>query len=693
MNNHIFSLGHHHGASTLCAGQTPIFPMFFWQSTVEPRDAQAFSAAGIDLFSFFRSQPHYDHPYWLENGQFDYSAIDTGIRDVLQYAPDAYCLPRIYVSAPEWWIDRYPEEACRYANGADWHDNGWQGTKHESFASARWLREMGEAFRCVVRHILTAEYADRIIGIHVANGVTGEWHMWSPEDHPDTSEPMRQAFIAGLREQYGNDVLQLQHAWQQLEIDFASVTVPTLEERQHCDLGGFRDPAVSRRVIDYDRCHHRVTVQAIDHFCRIVKEESAGRLLTCVFYGYTPDINWPQEGDHRAAARMHRLESVDLVSSPHTYERRKLGGDGYFRNYLGSLALHGKLFIEEADDRTYLNTGWQSSDPTTHDESLAVLRREFANVITHNIGMWYMDLNGGWFHDQGFMEEIGKLKKWADRSMTLPRTRTAKVAVISSQESAFYLGERGTEKNHVGYSLYIDQIRELCQTGAPFDWYVIEDISAERLQDYDAYVFLDCAYISDEQYACIERLKKQQKLLIWCYAAGFGNDTCLSLSRMEKLTGFDFTMQQSGVLEARMASSDEIFGVAKTQSPVFVPQQDEGVEVLAHYTDSAAPAVTCKRFADWVSVYAGVPGVPQQMLRRIFAAAGIHIYCDSGDNITASTSWFAIHTTHEGTKTIRLPEASRVTDIINETLVGENLTEFTVNLPAHATAIFLLGKS
>ena len=101
----------------------------------------------------------------------------------------------------------------------------------------------------------------------------------------------------------------------------------------------------------------------IDHFCRIVKEESDGKLLTSVFYGYTQDENWPIENDHRAISKLLRLESVDMLSAPHTYRRRRLGEDAGSRQYLASAALHGKLFIDEGDDQTHLER--QKNVPTT----------------------------------------------------------------------------------------------------------------------------------------------------------------------------------------------------------------------------------------------------------------------------------------------------------------------------------------
>lgn len=61
----LFSIRPHRGAPALFKRDTPVFPLFFWQTELQERDAAAFSAAGIELFSFFRSIPHYEHPYFV----------------------------------------------------------------------------------------------------------------------------------------------------------------------------------------------------------------------------------------------------------------------------------------------------------------------------------------------------------------------------------------------------------------------------------------------------------------------------------------------------------------------------------------------------------------------------------------------------------------------------------------------------
>ena len=202
------------------------------------------------------------------------------------------------------------------------------------------------------------------MGVHAACGPWGEHFGWDAFEEcnlgfrlrpgSDVSEPMRRRFSDYLRTKYGNDVSRLREAFKDKDVTFETVHVPTAEERRRLNEDGWRDPADGRLVPDYFECHHETTVRMIENFCRAAKEATDGRKLTCVFYGYTQDEPWGIECDHRAVSKLLASPWVDMISAPHTYNRREPGGDASMRQYLASTALHGKIFIDESDDRTYL---------------------------------------------------------------------------------------------------------------------------------------------------------------------------------------------------------------------------------------------------------------------------------------------------------------------------------------------------
>lgn len=687
------------GTPTLWRDGQPVTPMMFWQSYPLDFEVEGFSKEGIELFSFFRSSQHYATPYWKADGSFDFAFLDGGIHELLRFNPKAYCLPRVFATAPEWWVEQNPGEQCKYASGQT------TTPPRESFASQKYLAEVGQAYRRTVRHLLEAGYGRQVLGIHVTNGPWGENFTWDAlirkgwPSGSDVSEPMRQALVDYTRTKYGGDVSRLRRAWKNDQLTFETVQVPGIDARKQTNAGAWRDPAQSRAVMDYFECHNQVVVKMLDHFCRIVKEESGGRLLTMVFYGYTQDENWPIECDHRAISQLLRLDSVDMLSSPHTYYRRDLGDDAGMRQYLASTALHGKLFFDEGDDQTHLERlkpkpDWRAFSQTP-EHSKAVLYREFGNTVTHGVGLWYMDLNGGWFRDPALVETVGRMKKWADVAIKRSRQRNARVAIISAPESEFYLGYRKSPNNEIGWGLYHDQMGEFYRTGAPFDWYLIDDLAAINQRDYKVYVFLDCFYLTDAQRQTIKELQTNNRTLVWFYAPGYASQDDLSQQRMEDLTGFRFEQAPQGTLKGVLAGTTREFGIDKQQKSIFTVIPEDGVRELGFGVDEMKNKVVLaeKTQDGWTSLFSAVPGVPADLLGEVFSRAGVHRYSEGDDVISANESWLMIHTRTAGMKRFKLPtRCKKVTEIITERVMGENVDEFQIELPQFSTAIFLLDR-
>ncbi|WP_262675526.1 hypothetical protein [Paenibacillus sp. J5C2022] len=542
-----FQIGTHNGAPALFVNSEPEFPMFLFEQEISAQDAAVFQDAGVKLYSFIEKTSFLDLG-WTGPGQQDFTTVD-GVMDIFAgRVTDGYALPRLHLWAPEWWLQQNPAEAVGYAI-----DPGTNPvTRDASMASQLWRDEAGAMLRAMVRHLLDGPHRNQLMGFTLSAGMYGEWHNWNSEYLPDTSEPMRLAFIEHVKAKYGNDVNELRNAWGDPSVTFQSVTIPTAADRSASDVGLFRDPSLSTRLSDYYEAYQLSVVEAINHFAGIVKDESNGQLIVSVLYGYTPDMGYmPQEVHHREAALAHRLTNVDLLTSPHTYWRRGPGEDGALRTYSDSLALHNKLFIDEADDRTHLAPpGTSFVLASNMAESLGILQRAFGQAVTHATGMWYMDHSSGlWYDAPEIAAEFKRLKHWGDYSMHLPRERNSEVAVISSNQSAYYLGG----DKDVSANFYEGPVvgrpqgaGELSKAGAPYDRYLIEDLVEGRIPDrYKVYIFLDTFQLTGQQRAAIESLKDNGRTLVWNWAPGYVGDPgeALSLNRMENLTGF--TLQQS----------------------------------------------------------------------------------------------------------------------------------------------------
>lgn len=709
----------HNGAPALFRDSKPVScVMFMPNSKALDSDYRDMSGVGVHLYNIGASWQHRCFPYWKQDGSFDPSFTEGRLSQCLRLDPDAVMMPRTYPAAPNWWRDTHTNELVRFAGIPDmtayssdvrlrsegYVSEGWR----ESFASRTARDAITPYWRRMVRW-LKGKYGERLMAIHVCNGPCGEnfaWDEWfsfplgkCPPPYSDVSEPMRGAFVKYLRTKYGNDVNRLRKAWHDASVTFESVHCPTKAERETLDPSGvWRDPGVSRLVPDYLEALHLTTAEMISHYCRVVKEETAGTVPTMVFYGYTQDEPWSCETDHRAISRLYACDSVDMYSAPHTYKRRKPGEDGGMRQYLASAALHGRFFIDEDDDLRYDATNIRYSSPTLSpadlEDAVHLVYREFGQTVTHGTGLWYMDLTGGDFRNPALVDAIGRMCKWGEVALRHSRAHKSEVAVVSNPQSEFYMGPRSTPANNVNLVAYTQQMGAFYSAGAPFDWYLAEDLDAVEKGDYKVVVLLDCQFMTPVQLAQVEALRKGGRTLLFFHAPAYVAEEGLSLARTEELTGFKMAIASGETpLKAVDKASGVTLGSDLTQRALFVPKTRETDTVYATGCGQlASRAVTVARnMGEWTSVHVAVPAVSPAALHAIYHAAGVHLYARPGVVMSANASWLMLHTSEAGTYHVDLPRSVRkVTEVTSEKVAGEHVRAFDWTLGRHRTAVFLL---
>jgi len=726
-----WSVGEVNGAPGLLRAGKPVAPVLFWQWELEERDVRAMSSVGLNLFSCFGSFPHYAHPYWTSRGFEGMTYQDELLDKLLEWNPQAAFLPRLFYSAPTWWIESHPDEQVRYSNpnvllAVNQANHHAGAVPRESFASELFREECGRVYRQAVRHLID-RYGGHLVGIHLTSGPWGEHFAWDgltqlgrtpleKAGYSDVSRPMTERFRRYLRTKYGADTGKLRNAWKDGTVTFDTAEVPPAAARLRLDVDGvWRDPAKGRQVPDYFECMNLVTVEMLDSFAKIVKDESKGCLPTMAFYGYTQDEHWAIECDHRAIAAAYRSPNLDMFSAPHTYHRRSPGEDGEPRCYLASAALHGKLFIDEGDDMTHLeqlkpNPDYRCS-ATNMFESLNILYREFGMTVTQGAGLWYMDLKRDTFRDPELTAAVGRMRKAADEALIRDRSHRSEVAVVSNVESEFYMGYRRTDANNISLLLYLQQMGAFYRAGAPFDWYLAEDLNAVIARGYKTVVFLDCQYLTDRQKEQVDALKGGGRTLVFFHAPGYVSQTGLSRARMEGTCGVrmkDGTVR--GVLSAVDVLTGEEWGCGldrvidgledrpgrrhrtpgTAQRGLFLPREGEtlmtGVGEL-----KGVPVAVEVRHADWNGVFSALPALAPDVLRRLYRAAGVHIYTDEDVVLSANGAWVMVHTRAAGNVTVRLPrKAARVTEVTTGRIVAEGVNDVTLPLEKYQTAILML---
>jgi hypothetical protein len=723
----------HSGAPTLFLDGRPAFYSLMWGSGPRPDGyplhacAREYAQAGVHLFTFDigagGEAPEWAGPAPGRPGHFDFSTLQARFQHVLDADPEARFHLRVHLEAPAWWAGLYPDECERLSDGR---------RMRQSFASALWRAQAKDFLRALIAHLRAVGLFDRVIAYQCGAGDTGEWvkgHGAMAAACGDFSAPMRAHFRAWLRQRYQDDEAALQRAWAAPAAAFDTAEVPSAEQQLASSTYTFRDPQREQAVIDYYRCLAELCGGLVIDFCATVKDAAQGQALAGAFYGYLMELAWNsaffgerdeythsyhstyQRSGHLGLARVLASPHVDFLVSPYSYGLRGLGGHGPTMFPSESVRLHGKLILLEDDTRTHLTAhdhpNYGKAD--TLAESLALLQRNFAYVLTHGQGLWW--LAGGdpatphvdLAQEPAFRPLLKRFQHLGQLSLRLNRAPSAEIAVLVDDDSFFYESLR----NELDLPLIFQQrLWGLPRLGAPCDTYLLQDLLDDRLPPYKLYLFLNAFHLPPERRRALQHsLQRDGRVAVWLYAPGYVAAD-LSAAHMSALTGFQFGESEIpwGPLMhltnfdhpiTRGLPQDLAWGTNNRLGPVF-HIEDSAAVVLADAVFARGrcrPGFAVKTFPDWTSVYVAAPNLPAPVLRGLARFAGVHLYSDQGDVLYATPDLLAVHTLAGGPRTFTLPRPVEVVyDLFHERELAANASEFQAALPPASTALYFTGE-
>jgi hypothetical protein len=355
-----------------------------------------------------------------------------------------------------------------------------------------------------------------------------------------------------------------------------------------------------------------------------------------------------------------------------------------------SVKLHGKLWFDENDIRTWLLQGkslrgWGQTD--SYEETRGQLQREFANVLCQAVGQWWFDMGGGWYDDPRILDDIGAMNRIAAASLAWDRAPVDEVAVVVD-DGSLHLME---VTNRLSRPLLLDQLPELGHLGAPVGFYALGDL--EKLAPRKMYVFLNAFAPGAAERRAIERLKGQGRVLVWLYAPGVYRQGRLDLAGMEELTGVHIAMDpRPARLEVQTDSG--AYGANFDVAPVFFAD-DPRATVLGRLADGRAGLVR-RDVGGWTTVYSAAPKLPATRLRELATLSGVHCYLrkpQPNDVIYANRSVLAVCVSEPGLRCVTLPRACDVFDLFEGAkLLATATREFTVNFARNQTKLFRLSE-
>lgn len=655
--------------------------------------------------NFRRAGIHLYHPIvglqacWKGPDEYDWSVFEHFYSELIARDAEACFLPRLQLNAPRWWKEANLDECIEYGqpfNARNYDlvrkaglEPGEGGHPFRSGAdlweaaivSEKWQADTEQAVRAMVRHFGSGTFGHRILGYHPTTGATGEWNYPGANFIPDYSAPMQQA----------------------------CGSVPSVDARTHSAHGLLRDPVAERDVIAFYDCYHDAIADAVIRFPRAIKEESHGRLLCGVYYGYILEQVRIQDGGYLASLKVFGEPSIDYIAGPYAYQpgnvtdengvrltmvdgggneyghARGLAGDGGYRMLIDSVTRRGKLYISEMDPSTWLDenphevfggAGGLGSDSV--EGSLRSIRRDLGQMFVRGAGGWLYDFGpmnrspNGWYADDRIIAEFRRFAELGRLRASLDLGSVSDVAVCVDDRTFSATHHWESERPWADYGIRFSdhfnhwflntQSRAIHRMGAPADFLHLADLGREEAGRYQLLV-VPVAFRMDanEVDRVISALRGSGTTVVWCYAPGVISPDGLDTSQMRRLTGFEFeiastpgTMMIDCTDEDILSTGVDRFGVDVERAPRFSVRA--GTESrLGVWAGSNDVAFARREHEGFTSVFVGTAPMPAQLLRWLARSAGVGLWSTSADIVYASRDAAMIVATADGERTFELP--------------------------------------
>jgi hypothetical protein len=668
---------------------------------------------------------------WTGPEVYDFNQTDRRLDEALKLDPNALFLGRVLLTPGEWFGQQFPDEITRRDDGTPAGMFG-RGT-HPSFSSEKYRELSHKAMIAFLTH-LEEKCGDNIIGYQPGNGFGGEWlpfnSFWEtqPGQAPPTkfgvedySPAAKADFRRWLREKYKTNAA-LRRAWGEPNVTFDSAEPPDEKTRYSTPYGIFFDPAISSRVPDYFAFYNDSVANVLIENCRWAKEITRGKKIVGAFYGYLwcnfPNLSAVHSGQLALTKVLHAPE-VDFICSPYTYDNKYVGGANNSQSLPEAALMHGKLYFNEVDTETFVTQRqwrWGNSlnVPKDWEQTKGLLIRDFGYSFTKGFGLWWTDLFGGTFRDDRIARLIADLRRIDEQNLDADKTSNAEIAVVLDESAFTYCGDGEPLFNAL---LTAQKQWQLGFIGAPWEPHLLSDMENPKLKDFKLYIFLNTFHVTPAQRQIIHtRLARNGATAVWVYAPGYITDK-LSVESMAELTGIKLAENDTpgelhvDVTNDRLAygTDVDVAGIIRYYdhqiylkdprdpslqrdlpgfriSPRFYAD-DPQATVLGKFAGLDKPGLVVKKQSGWTSVYSSAPILPSALLRNIARQAGCHIYSDADDVVYANEHFVCIYAPKGGTRTIRLPQAAKVVDLIEKKTVVENAKEFALSLTPGGAAL------
>ena len=566
---------------------------------------------------------------WTGDGVYNFTTTDRTMDAACRIGDDALLIPRIKFDPPDEWLKNNPEEVFVYYDGPDNPDeiSAMVGTdKHDylgydapeglymgnpkyarpnvggkisnqSFSSDKWLEAAEVTISKLITH-LEEKYGDRILGYHIAFGTSGETLMWGriSQKYGDYGITNRRKFNEFLEKNYGIT---------------AEMGSPDSRYKQNGTLSEFMraDNPVARY---YDEFMDEVNSHAAEFLCKAVKKYAPDK-LTGVFYGYYMGIAESGYTGHTNVQKLLDSPYVDFFAAPKIYYRMAPGDScGEYGN--AQSVNMKKIWVDECDIRTHLAKDtppqWACNNIKQTRNSFT---RELAKNMSHDSGLWFMDLGGGWYDSEEIIKLVEELNDINNNVRKKKHESVADVLIL--------INEKSTSVTSISFkslqSYAVDLICDIKRTGAIPDIYRCSDVKDLDLNRYKLIIYAYDFSLSDEdvRYVC----SHSDATVMFQYAAGCLSGGNFSLDNTKNTTGFSLY---------ELPDSPFDFPCVKVKGDS-VFECENGNTVIE--TRNGRSFI--------MNTY---PTLPIEFLKKIVTDAGCRIYCEADYTIYGDNRFLAV---------------------------------------------------
>lgn len=645
---------------------------------------------------------------WTNDDEYNWEIVDDYIYAALSSHTDTYLLVTLRIGAPDWWLEKYPEEAVLTNEG---------DTPGVSMFSKKMLEDCMKANLALIEHMKEQPYWNRVVGTVIAGLRNAEWSWYGVGQNAiDYSVAGQNAWKEWVKETYKTDE-ELQEAWNDKTVTLDNVQVPEFFEGDN-SIGyeTLLDPSCQQNIIDYNRCMEDTEAKAVLDVVSEVTEAVDDNWIIGTYYGYLYTRVFFYDSARKIHAEVDQVlddPNLDFLAAPSNYNERYDGESGGFEHMADGVLAHGKAVIMEDDFRTcsYINLGSEfytrdSVGPTYNmSDTLSMMTHSFANQITSGVGNWYYNIVNTAFDRKQFSDLIELMHN--EHMVNYAREKSYKndVAYIIDEDLYYQLAYDYYPNYEMMYELLYEQRYELSRIGVAMDYYSMTDLEEGLVPDYKVYIMLSPVEIdASEEEAINKYLKNKDKVVLWQYICGASDGKTFSAKNMSEVIGMDVRLDDEPSTLGAVISDKKhwlteglegtYYGSPngrKVVSPIALVT-DSKADVLAHMSDSEnKAALAVKDMGNWTSVFSTIPCYTTEMVRNILKKYDIHTYSDNlNDVIFSNTNYVGINCAYGGEKTLHLDGTYAVYDVFAQTTYSLSTDTIEFTMDDNSTKLFRL---